>query len=162
LFTFGHAGASLLCRLFSSCGEWRVLSGGSVQASHWGAWALGAWTSVVVAPGVWSTGLVIVGHGLACSLACEIFLDKASNLCLLHWQADCLPLSHQGSPRHSWLRRSAWNPPYSINRSLSLPFCVPVKLGASVVVLIMWFVIILAPLPAVLWALCCPVTWRHF
>ena len=27
--------------------------------------------------------------------ACGIFLDQRSNLCLLHWQADSLPLSHQ-------------------------------------------------------------------
>ena len=27
--------------------------------------------------------------------ACRIFLDKGSNLCLLHWQVDSLPLSHQ-------------------------------------------------------------------
>ena len=30
--------------------------------------------------------------------ACGIFPDQGSNLCLLHWQADSLPLSHQGSP----------------------------------------------------------------
>ena len=27
-----------------------------------------------------------------------MFLDLGLNLCLLHWQADSLPLSHQGSP----------------------------------------------------------------
>ena len=27
-----------------------------------------------------------------------IFLTQGLNLCLLHWQADFLPLSHQGSP----------------------------------------------------------------
>ena len=27
-----------------------------------------------------------------------IFLTQGSNLCLLHWQEDSLPLSHQGSP----------------------------------------------------------------
>ena len=30
--------------------------------------------------------------------ACGIFLDRGSNPCLLHWQVDSLPLSHQGSP----------------------------------------------------------------
>ena len=29
-----------------------------------------------------------------------IFLDQGLNLCLLHWQVDSLPLSHQGSPVH--------------------------------------------------------------
>ena len=28
-----------------------------------------------------------------------IFLTEGSNPCLLHWQADSLPLSHQGSPQ---------------------------------------------------------------
>ena len=47
-----------------------------------------------------STGSVLVAHGLRCSTACGIFLDQGSNLSLLHWQADSLPLSHQGSPSH--------------------------------------------------------------
>ena len=29
------------------------------------------------------------------------FLTQESNLCLLHWQVDSLPLSHQGSPLHT-------------------------------------------------------------
>ena len=37
-------------------------------------------------------------HRLSCSFACGIFLAQGLNLCLLHWQADSLPLSHQGSP----------------------------------------------------------------
>ena len=36
-------------------------------------------------------------HGLSCSTACGIFPDPGSNPYLLHWQADSLPLSHQGS-----------------------------------------------------------------
>ena len=28
----------------------------------------------------------------------QIFLSQGSNLCLLHWQEDSLPLNHQGSP----------------------------------------------------------------
>ena len=46
--------------------------------------ALGTWFSVAVA------------HGLSCSGICGIFLGQSSNLCLLHWQADSSPLSHQG------------------------------------------------------------------
>ena len=34
LFTFGCAGSALLCTLFSSCGEWGLLSSCHVQASH--------------------------------------------------------------------------------------------------------------------------------
>ena len=44
-----------------------------------------------------STSSAVVVHGLSCSAACGIFLDQGSNLCLLHWQVDSLPLSHQGS-----------------------------------------------------------------
>ena len=43
--------------------------------------------------------LNIVVHGLRCSMACGIFSVQGSNPCLLHWQGDSLPLSHQESPR---------------------------------------------------------------
>ena len=49
---------------------------------------------VVVAPGLQSTGSVIVVHGLTCSTASGIFPDQGSNLCLLMWQMDFPPLSH--------------------------------------------------------------------
>ena len=41
--------------------------------------------------------LVVVAHGLGCSVACEIFQDQRSNLYPLHWQVDSQPLDHQGS-----------------------------------------------------------------
>ena len=44
-----------------------------------------------------STGSVVVAHRLSCPAVCGIFSDQGSNLCPLHWQADTLPLSHQGS-----------------------------------------------------------------
>ena len=46
------------------------------QASYRGAQALGCAASVVVVP------------GLACFVACGIFLDQGSNLCPMHWQVD--------------------------------------------------------------------------
>ena len=58
----------------------------------------GVKASVVAALRLWSTASVVVVHGLSCSAACGIFLDQRSNLCLLHWQVDSLPLSHLGSP----------------------------------------------------------------
>ena len=33
-------------------------------------------------------GLVVVAHGLCCSVACGIFPDQGSNPCPLHWQVD--------------------------------------------------------------------------
>ena len=50
------------------------------------AWALGTWASVAVA------------RVLSRPAACGIFPDQRSNPRLLHWQADSLPLDHQGSP----------------------------------------------------------------
>ena len=52
--------------------------------------------SVVVAPGL--TSSVVGLHRFSCPAACGVFADQGSNLCLLHWQMDSLPLSHQGSP----------------------------------------------------------------
>ena len=39
------------------------------------------------------------GVGCHCLLQ-GIFLTQGLNLCLLHWQADSLPMSHQWSPNH--------------------------------------------------------------
>ena len=47
------------------------------------------------------TGSVAVAHSL--STACGIFPDQGSTPCLLHWQADSLPLRHQGSPLYTIL-----------------------------------------------------------
>ena len=41
-----------------------------------------------------------MAYGLSHPEECGIFPDQGLNLCLLHWQADSLPLSHQGSPFH--------------------------------------------------------------
>ena len=53
--------------------------------------------SFVVDPGLQSTSLTFVVHGLSCSTDCGTFLDQGSNTCLPHWQADSWPLSHQES-----------------------------------------------------------------
>ena len=37
-------------------------------------------------------------YRLRCSAACGIFPDQGLNPCLLHWEVDSSPLSHQGSP----------------------------------------------------------------
>ena len=86
-------GLCCCARAFSSCSEQGLLFIAvhgllTVVASRCGctAWALGAWASVVVA------------QGLSCTAACGVFLDQGSNPCPLQWQADSLPLDHQGSP----------------------------------------------------------------
>ena len=48
----------------------------------------GAGASGVVAPGLWGTGLVVVAHGVSCSMAHGILPDQGLNPCLLNWQAD--------------------------------------------------------------------------
>ena len=51
-------------------------------------------------PGFSVHGILQVRTGVGChSLLQGIFLIQGSNLHLLHWQADCLPLSHLGSPK---------------------------------------------------------------
>ena len=59
---------------------------------HWGLVAASG--LLIAAHGL----LLVVSHRLSCSTARGIFPDQGSNPCLLHWQADSLPLSHQGSP----------------------------------------------------------------
>ena len=53
----------------------------------------GALAVAVGVLGLSSTGSIFVGHKLSCSMACQIFLDKGLDQCLLHWQADSLLLS---------------------------------------------------------------------
>ena len=72
----------------------RLLVVASLVAKHG---LQGAQDLVVAAPRLWSTGPVVAEHGLSCSMACAIFPDQGSHLCLLNWQAGSLPLSHQGS-----------------------------------------------------------------
>ena len=61
------------------------------------AWSRAYDTGPVVLARAPEPGLGPVTPGLSCPTACGIFLEQGSNLCLLHWQADSLPLSHQGS-----------------------------------------------------------------
>ena len=51
--------------------------------------------SVAAAPGLWSTGSVVVALGLSCSVSSGIFLDQSLHLCLLHWQMDSSSMSHR-------------------------------------------------------------------
>ena len=89
--------SSLLLEPFSSCGEWGwSLFKRAGFSLRWllpsGSTGLGMWASVVAAPRLHSTGSIVVGHRLSYSMACGIFPDKGSNLYLLYWQADSLPL----------------------------------------------------------------------
>ena len=82
LFTFDCTGSSLLHGLCSR---------GGAQPFHCRGFSCGA-----RAPGCASSG--VVSQRPRCSVTCGILPDQGSNLCLLHWQANSLPLSHQGNP----------------------------------------------------------------
>ena len=97
-------------RLLSSCCEGGLLSSCGARASRcdgsscWEHGLQGTQVSVVVAHGLcscssrlWSAGSLVMAHGLSCSTECAIFSDQGQNVRLLHWKADSLPLSHQGS-----------------------------------------------------------------
>ena len=117
VFIFGCAGCSLLSWLFPSCrGQGLLSSGGAgfslqclllLQSMHSRVNRLQQlWhnDSVAAALRLQSTGSVVVTHWLSCSVACGVFPNQGLNLCLLHWQLDSLPLSHQGSPRSTFNR----------------------------------------------------------
>ena len=104
MFIFGCTGSSLLREGFLSLWQsWAAFRHGA-QASHCSgfsccqAWALGCVGFSSCGSRVLRLGLVVVVNGPSCSAACGVFPYQGSNLCLLHWQADSLPLSHQGSP----------------------------------------------------------------
>ena len=80
---------------FSSCGALASHCGGFSDCE---AQALGPRASVAAAPGLWSAGSVVVALRLSCSTACGIFPNQGSDPCLLHWQVNPLPLSHQRGP----------------------------------------------------------------
>ena len=92
------------CMGFSlSCHKWRVFSSGT-RASYCGGFSCGAWALGSVdfsscGSQALEHRLNNVVHGVSCSSVCRIFPDSGSNLCLVRWQVDSLPLSHLGSPR---------------------------------------------------------------
>ena len=90
LFIFGRAVAA---GLFSSYGEWGLLSSCSAQASHHSGfspqWLLLLQSAGSGVPGLqWlqHVGSIVVAHRLGCSVACEIFPDQGPNpSCIGRW-----------------------------------------------------------------------------
>ena len=70
---------------------------GSLAAAH------EVLTAVAPLVGFRHAGSAAVAHSLSCLTARGIFPDQGSTPCLLHWQADSLPLRHQGSPLYTIL-----------------------------------------------------------
>ena len=100
-FIFGCAGSSWLLAGFSLVATSSNYSLVAVHRLHT------ATASLVVEHKLWDTrvqwlqlpGSRVQAQSLCMgSVACGVFSDQGSTSCLLHWQADSLPLSHQGSP----------------------------------------------------------------
>ena len=71
------------------------------------------WTVACQAP--LSMGFLCPGQDMEHFLLQGIFLTQGSNPCLLHWQADSLPLSHQGSStRFTVQMTDDWKPQESL------------------------------------------------
>ena len=113
IFYFGVVGSLLLCRLSIVV----VSEGYTPVAVHRRSlkWLLLFWStgsrvhglrylqhmgSIVATSGFYSTGSIVVVHGLSCSTVFGIFLDQKLSPCHLHQQEDFLWLSHQGSPKN--------------------------------------------------------------
>ena len=113
VYLFLAAPVFVAAGVFSSRGAW---------ASRCGARPLGALASELQ-----HSGSVAVLHGLGCSTACGIFLDRGSNPCPLCWQVGSYPLYHPGSPssyRTFYERRSLELEPrtqHPESRNLPLP-----------------------------------------
>ena len=145
-YYFGCAGSLLLCRLFSRCREQGLLSSWSVRASHCDgfsccrAQAPGYAGILCLARGLCScgspTGSIVVTHRPSCSTVFGIFSDRVLNPCLLHWQADSLPLNHQGSPSSCfwWLNVTEVFGPIGLYGENSLIFLRHWKRFATVVI----------------------------
>ena len=91
--------------------------------------------SVTGAPGLQSTGSVVVACGLSCSMACGIFPHQGLNPCLLYRQADSLSLSHQEAILQDFLKSSKISAHRPANRSVCVhspsPYSVPVTCWAQ-------------------------------
>ena len=70
-------------------------------------WSTGSGHACFISCGSQALEHRVVVPRLSCSAARGIFPDQGLNPCLLHWQADSLPLSQQENPGHAALR--AWS-----------------------------------------------------
>ena len=103
LVIFGCSGSLVLHGIFSSCRQWQLLffagllslrSTGSREHSLQQLQHVG---SVIAVSWLQSTVPGVLAHRLSCSSAYGFFPDQGLNRHPLHWQADSLQLSHQGS-----------------------------------------------------------------
>ena len=93
-FSFCKGGLISICGVRASCCRVSLVVEHGLQSAR---------ASGAAAPRLQSRGSAVVAHGLSCFTSCGIFLDQGLNPCLQLWQADTLPLSHQGSPRYTFV-----------------------------------------------------------
>ena len=88
----------LLCWIFIAVlGFSLVVASGDYSSLQYMGFSLW-WLLLLQSMGSRRAGSVVVAHGLCSLMACGIFPDQGLNPCPLHWQVDCQPLDHQGSP----------------------------------------------------------------
>ena len=117
----------------SSCHMWASHCG---DFPCWGAWAPGH----TGFSGLSDCGSRALEHRLtklcctqlSCPTACGIFPDQGLNPCLLHWQADPLPLSHQRTALLSSVLRTKWKQPEELYSLLCLHQVAPQDLAGRV------------------------------
>ena len=104
IFISGCVGSSLLCRLCSSCSDRGPLSSRDTQASHCRGFSC-CGTQALGCADFSSCGSRALEHRLNnCGAKALVALRHVGSsrirdgTCLLHWQADSLPLRHQGNP----------------------------------------------------------------
>ena len=90
LIIFGCTGSLLPHWTLSSCGKLGPPSSCSVGASRCSGFS----SALALEHAGFSSVARRSGHPMACG----ILLDQGSNLGPFHWQADSLPLDHQGNP----------------------------------------------------------------
>ena len=113
IYYFGLCWVFVAAWAFSNCGRRGLLSSCSVWpsqavASSVGPGLEGVLTSAVVAHGLCRCSSQAPEHmlsspgaqglELSCSAASGVISDRGLTPRVLHWQADCLLLSHQGNP----------------------------------------------------------------
>ena len=105
VLVFCCARSSSLLGFFSGCSKQRLrfFAASTGFTSQWFILLRSAGSRMLRRQQLWLLGSradsVAKAHGLRCPEACGIFPGQGLNSCLLHWQADSLPTSHQGSPQ---------------------------------------------------------------
>ena len=115
--------------------------------------------------GMWSSHcgrILYCRHDLSCSKACGIPLNQGSNSFLPHWQADSLPLSHQGRPLPGFFCPSQLSP-HTLQGLIHVPFSMKSCLmtPANINLILSWLSLLLTLKSRIeIVAVLGPLSWR--